>query len=148
MLPFSLPSLSPRPPSPTHFKDIPGPELSAGSRIMAWFFDEYSKYDGFSPACVTGKPLDLHGTHGREAATGRGCVIAAAELLAAAGEGPWLVRGARGRALARRDAPAAPGRTRVQGQLHAGHNTAPPPNPCTASPASPRRHHGVPQSVR
>ena len=54
---------------------------------MAWFFDEYSKYDGFSPACVTGKPLDLHGTHGREAATGRGCVIAAAELLAAAGEG-------------------------------------------------------------
>ena len=54
---------------------------------MAWFFDEYSKYDGFSPACVTGKPLDLHGTHGRESATGRGAVIAARELLAASGAG-------------------------------------------------------------
>ena len=54
---------------------------------MAWYFDEFSKYDGFSPACVTGKPLDLHGTHGREAATGRGAVLAARELLAASGEG-------------------------------------------------------------
>ena len=54
---------------------------------MAWYFDEFSKYDGFSPACVTGKPLDLHGTHGREAATGRGAVLAARELLAVSGEG-------------------------------------------------------------
>jgi glutamate dehydrogenase (NAD(P)+) len=68
-------------------KDIPGPELSAGSRVMAWWFDAASKYDGFSPACVTGKPLDLHGTHGRESATGKGAVIAARELLAASGEG-------------------------------------------------------------
>ena len=36
------------------FKDIPGPEVSAGSKVMAWFFDEYSKYKGFSPQCVTG----------------------------------------------------------------------------------------------
>ncbi len=35
--------------------DIPGPEISAGSRMMSWFFDEYSKYKRFSPACVTGK---------------------------------------------------------------------------------------------
>ena len=34
--------------------DIPGPEISAGSRVMSWWFDEYSKYKGFSPACVTG----------------------------------------------------------------------------------------------
>ena len=36
------------------FQDIPGPEISAGSKVMSWFFDEYSKYKGFSPACVTG----------------------------------------------------------------------------------------------
>ncbi len=35
-------------------RDIPGPEISAGSKVMAWWFDEYSKYKGFSPACVTG----------------------------------------------------------------------------------------------
>ena len=35
--------------------DIPGPEISAGSRMMSWFFDEYSKYKRFSPASVTGK---------------------------------------------------------------------------------------------
>ena len=37
---------------------------------MAWFFDEYSKYKGFSPGVVTGKPVYLHGSLGREAATG------------------------------------------------------------------------------
>lgn len=37
-------------------KDIPGPEISAGSKVMSWWFDEYSKYKGFSPACVTGVP--------------------------------------------------------------------------------------------
>jgi hypothetical protein len=35
-------------------QDIPGPEISAGSRVMSYWFDEYSKYKGFSPACVTG----------------------------------------------------------------------------------------------
>ncbi|CAL5222347.1 g4698 [Coccomyxa viridis] len=61
--------------------DIPGPEISAGSQVMAWWFDEYSKYKGFSPACVTGKPLDLHGSFGREYATGRGVMLATRELL-------------------------------------------------------------------
>ena len=118
------------------YTDIPGPEISAGSRMMSWFFDEYSKYNRFSPACVTGKvhpqlifpplrecsckqpsevvlpvvprlqglcdhvvasccvllmfshmcswcmqPVDLHGSHGREYATGRGAVLATRELL-------------------------------------------------------------------
>ncbi len=43
--------------------------------------DEYSKIHGFSPATVTGKPLDLHGSEGREAATGRGVVFVAEEFL-------------------------------------------------------------------
>lgn len=34
--------------------DIPGPEISASSRIMSYYFDEFSKFKGFSPACVTG----------------------------------------------------------------------------------------------
>ena len=38
-------------------RDIPGPEISAGSKVMSWWFDEYSKYKGFSPACVTGELL-------------------------------------------------------------------------------------------
>ncbi|EIE24400.1 glutamate dehydrogenase [Coccomyxa subellipsoidea C-169] len=62
-------------------RDIPGPEISAGSKVMSWWFDEYSKYKGFSPACVTGKPMTLHGSYGREYATGRGVVLATRELL-------------------------------------------------------------------
>eukprot|EP00884_Botryococcus_braunii_P016571 jgi/Botrbrau1/3598/Bobra.0078s0048.1 len=63
------------------FKDIPGPEVSSGSKVMAWIFDEYSKYKGFSPQCVTGKPLLLHGSHVREDATARGVVHAIENLL-------------------------------------------------------------------
>jgi glutamate dehydrogenase (NAD(P)+) len=50
-------------------------------QVMAWVMDEYSKIHGFSPATVTGKPLDLHGSEGREAATGRGVVLVAEEFL-------------------------------------------------------------------
>ena len=41
-------------------RDIPGPEISAGSKVMSWWFDEYSKYKGFSPACVTGERAPPH----------------------------------------------------------------------------------------
>lgn len=61
--------------------DIPAPDMNTGAREMAWFFDEYSKYLGHSPAVVTGKPVDLHGSLGRESATGRGVVYGARELL-------------------------------------------------------------------
>jgi glutamate dehydrogenase (NAD(P)+) len=67
--------------------DIPAPDMHTGPAEMAWFFDEYSKFAGFSPAVVTGKPVYLHGSWGREAATGRGTVIATRELLKAAGAG-------------------------------------------------------------
>jgi glutamate dehydrogenase (NAD(P)+) len=49
---------------------------------MGWIMDEYSKYAGFSPAVVTGKPLHLFGSPGREAATGRGVTIVLDEALA------------------------------------------------------------------
>ena len=51
-------------------EDIPAPDMNTGGREMAWFFDEYSKFAGFSPGVVTGKPVHLHGSLGREAATG------------------------------------------------------------------------------
>ena len=35
-------------------EDIPAPDMNTGAREMSWFFDEYSKFAGFSPAVVTG----------------------------------------------------------------------------------------------
>jgi glutamate dehydrogenase (NAD(P)+) len=49
--------------------------------VMAWIMDQYSKYHGHSPAVVTGKPLDLYGSRGREAATGRGVLYVTREIL-------------------------------------------------------------------
>ena len=66
--------------------DIPAPDMNTNAQVMGWFFDEYSRRNGFSPAVVTGKPLELHGSLGRDAATGRGCVFAIREVLAAAGK--------------------------------------------------------------
>ena len=62
-------------------RDIPAPDVNTNAQVMAWVMDEYSKIHGFSPATVTGKPLDLHGSEGREAATGRGVVFVAEEFL-------------------------------------------------------------------
>jgi glutamate dehydrogenase (NAD(P)+) len=54
---------------------------------MAWIMDEYSKMHGFSPGVVTGKPVELFGSKGREEATGRGVVFALEEHLREAGLG-------------------------------------------------------------
>ena len=61
--------------------DIPAPDMGTNSQVMAWFMNQYQKYHGFQPACVTGKPLELHGCEGREEATGRGVVIVADRLF-------------------------------------------------------------------
>ena len=62
--------------------DIPAPDVNTNPQVMAWIMDEYSKYHGFSPAVVTGKPLDLFGSEGRDEATGRGVMIALEQALA------------------------------------------------------------------
>jgi glutamate dehydrogenase (NAD(P)+) len=67
-------------------KDIPAPDVNTNATVMGWFFDEYSRLQGYSPGVVTGKPVGLHGSAGREAATGRGCMIALREMLAERGE--------------------------------------------------------------
>lgn len=53
-------------------KDIPAPDMGSNAQVMAWIMNQYCKYHGYNPACVTGKPLELHGSEGREEATGRG----------------------------------------------------------------------------
>ena len=55
--------------------DIPAPDVNTTAQVMSWFMDEYSQSHGYTPAIVTGKPLELGGSEGREAATGRGTAI-------------------------------------------------------------------------
>ena len=61
--------------------DIPAPDVNTNARVMGWIMSEYSKYEGFSPGVVTGKPLELFGSVGREEATGRGVMIVLDEAL-------------------------------------------------------------------
>ena len=56
-------------------RDIPAPDVNTNAQVMAWMMDEYGKLHGHTPAIVTGKPIELEGSLGREAATGRGCVF-------------------------------------------------------------------------
>jgi glutamate dehydrogenase (NAD(P)+) len=65
--------------------DIPAPDVNTNAQVMAWVMDEYSRFYGFSPAVVTGKPLDLHGSAGREEATGRGVAFVTADFFAELG---------------------------------------------------------------
>ncbi|MEM9703344.1 MAG: Glu/Leu/Phe/Val dehydrogenase dimerization domain-containing protein, partial [Planctomycetota bacterium] len=62
-------------------KDIPAPDMGTNAQVMAWIMSQYQKYHGFNPACVTGKPVELHGADGREEATGRGVATTALALL-------------------------------------------------------------------
>jgi glutamate dehydrogenase (NAD(P)+) len=62
-------------------KDIPAPDMGTNAQVMAWIMNQYEKYHGFNPACVTGKPVELHGAEGREEATGRGVVTVTVALL-------------------------------------------------------------------
>ena len=53
--------------------DIPAPDMNTNAKIMGWMMDEFSKIKGqFEPGFVTGKPICLGGSLGRNAATGRG----------------------------------------------------------------------------
>jgi glutamate dehydrogenase (NAD(P)+) len=56
-------------------RDIPAPDVNTNAQVMAWIMDQYSQRYGYTPGIVTGKPLGLGGSPGREAATGRGVSI-------------------------------------------------------------------------
>ena len=63
--------------------DIPAPDMGTSAREMAWMMDTYSVNMGHSvPGIVTGKPLSIGGSLGREMATGRGVMIIVRESLA------------------------------------------------------------------
>jgi glutamate dehydrogenase/leucine dehydrogenase len=66
-------------------KDIPAPDVNTNAQTMAWFMDTYSMGQGYAvPAIVTGKPVDIGGSEGREKATSRGitfCIREAAKAL-------------------------------------------------------------------
>lgn len=62
--------------------DIPAPDMNTNAKIMGWMMDEYSKLKGQSePGFITGKPICLGGSLGRNAATGRGIMVAAGEAI-------------------------------------------------------------------
>ena len=69
-------------------KDIPAPDVGTSAREMAWIRNQYEKYHGFSPAVVTGKPVEHYGIEGREEATGRGVGILAYKFLGNLGRKP------------------------------------------------------------
>ncbi len=69
-------------------RDIPAPDMGTGPEVMAWIMNQYEKYHGFAPACVTGKPVELFGVPGRDEATGRGVGIFALKLLSRLGRPP------------------------------------------------------------
>jgi glutamate dehydrogenase (NAD(P)+) len=56
------------------YRDIPAPDMNTNAQTMAWVMDAYSGRVGYTPAAVTGKPVELGGAPGREQATGRGCI--------------------------------------------------------------------------
>lgn len=67
-------------------KDIPAPDVYTNSQVMGWFMDEYSKIKGANtPGVVTGKPLEIGGSYGRNSATARGLMFIVREASKALG---------------------------------------------------------------
>ncbi len=66
-------------------RDIPAPDVNTNAQTMAWVMDEYGRKAGHSPACVTGKPIELGGSQGREAATGKGVALITREAAGVMG---------------------------------------------------------------
>jgi glutamate dehydrogenase (NAD(P)+) len=69
-------------------RDIPAPDVNTNAQVMAWMMDEYGRLHGHTPAIVTGKPIPMEGSHGREEATGRGLVYLFREAAGKAGLKP------------------------------------------------------------
>ena len=69
-------------------RDIPAPDLGTNSQTMAWMMDAYGQIHGHTPGIVTGKPVELGGSVGRDSATGRGVVYVTREVAKELGMDP------------------------------------------------------------
>jgi glutamate dehydrogenase (NAD(P)+) len=70
-------------------RDIPAPDVNTTPQVMAWIMDTVSMSKGYSvPAVVTGKPLSVGGSQGRNAATGRGCAMVGLQACSKLGLDP------------------------------------------------------------
>src|SRR5690606_24667231 len=68
-------------------KDIPAPDVGTNAQTMAWMMDQYSLESGYSQTgVVTGKPVEIGGSQGRDAATGLGVVYVIEKSLEAQGK--------------------------------------------------------------
>ncbi len=73
--------------------DIPAPDVYTNARIMGWMLDEYEVIRGSkAPAVITGKPVRLGGSLGRDEATGRGAFLVIQELARVRGSKPATTR--------------------------------------------------------
>ena len=80
-------------------KDIPAPDVGTSAQVMAWIFDTYSMNQGYSVlGVVTGKPVNVGGSLGREKATGRGAGFCVREALRRSGTSSSPARGSSSRA--------------------------------------------------
>ncbi len=61
-------------------RDIPAPDMNTNAQIMAWMMDAYGQKHGYTPEVVTGKPIELGGSYGRESATGQGLAYVIEEM--------------------------------------------------------------------
>ncbi len=73
-------------------KDIPAPDMGTNAETMSWIRNQWEKYHGFNPACITGKPVEDYGAKGREEATGRGVGILSYKLMTRLGRRPKDIR--------------------------------------------------------
>ena len=73
-------------------KDIPAPDMGTNAETMSWIRNQWEKYHGFNPACITGKPVENYGARGREEATGRGVGILSYKMMTRLGRRPNDIR--------------------------------------------------------
>ena len=73
-------------------RDIPAPDMGTNAQTMAWMMDAYGQKYGYTPGIVTGKPVELGGSYGREQATGRGVATCMREYARSEGVSPSEIR--------------------------------------------------------
>ena len=73
-------------------RDIPAPDMGTNAQTMAWMMDAYGQRYGYTPGIVTGKPVELGGSYGRDQATGRGVAICMREYAKLENQAPQDIR--------------------------------------------------------